>query len=35
MPVLGLNHLNVRTGVRQIFVRDPSDILLELNFREG
>ncbi len=23
------------TGVRQIFVRDPTDILLELNFREG
>jgi catechol 2,3-dioxygenase-like lactoylglutathione lyase family enzyme len=28
------NHLS-KTGVRQIFVRDPSDILLELNFREG
>jgi catechol 2,3-dioxygenase-like lactoylglutathione lyase family enzyme len=24
-----------KTGVRQIFVRDPTDILLELNFREG
>ncbi|HTV95192.1 MAG TPA: VOC family protein [Steroidobacteraceae bacterium] len=22
-------------GIRQIFVRDPTDILLELNFREG
>ena len=24
-----------KTGVRQIFVRDPTDILLELNFSEG
>jgi catechol 2,3-dioxygenase-like lactoylglutathione lyase family enzyme len=28
------NHLS-KTGVRQIFVRDPTDILFELNFREG
>jgi catechol 2,3-dioxygenase-like lactoylglutathione lyase family enzyme len=27
------NH-NPETGVRQIFVRDPTDILLELNFSE-
>lgn len=24
-----------KAGIRQIFVRDPTDILLELNFREG
>jgi catechol 2,3-dioxygenase-like lactoylglutathione lyase family enzyme len=28
------NH-NPSTGVRQIFVRDPTDILFELNFRPG
>ncbi len=28
------NHIPT-TGVRQIFVRDPTDILIELNFREG
>jgi catechol 2,3-dioxygenase-like lactoylglutathione lyase family enzyme len=26
---------NIDTGVRQIFVRDPTNILLELNFNEG
>jgi hypothetical protein len=28
------NHIP-KTGVRQIFVRDSTDILLELNFSEG
>lgn len=38
LTTLGLsfreNHIP-KTGVRQIFVRDPTDILFELNFGEG
>jgi hypothetical protein len=28
------NHM-AKTGLRQLFVKDPSGILLELNFRDG